>query len=95
MNLAHLSTATLTLTLSFDVWPMITISIPASGGVMQKIKLTIPANKFKLVQPAVTSTAPFRLSASDLEMKVGEWGRSDGYRILKPFGGNSGIGAAV
>lgn len=95
MNIAHISSASLTLTLSFDAWPMITISIPSSLGLMQKVKITLPANKFKLVQPSLTSPAPFRLFATDLEMKVGQWGRSDPYKVLKPFGGPNQPGAEV
>lgn len=95
LNLAHISTANLTLTLSFDAWPQILLTIPNSGGVMQKVKITLPANKFKLVQPSLTSTAPFRLFAPDLEVKLGQWGRSSGYQVLKPFGGPNQAGAEV
>lgn len=87
MNIPHISTANLILSLSFDQWPLIQLTIPNSGGVITKTKVTIPANKFKLVQPSLTSSAPFRLFEPELEMKVGQWGRSDSYRIVRPFGG--------
>lgn len=95
MNIAHISTATLILTLSFDAWPMISISIPSSAGVLQKLKLTLPANKFKIVQPSITSAMPFRLFAPEIEVKLGQWGRSDSYKVLKPFGGPNQTGAEV
>ena len=94
-NIAHISTADLTLRLTFDVWAPITITIPHSSGNMQKVKITIPANKFKLVKPSITSTAPFRLFAPDLELKVKQWGSSDPYAVVKPFGGASNVGAEV
>lgn len=95
MNIAHISTAALTLTLSFDFWPQITLSIPSSGGALQKVKVTLPANKFKIMQPSITSTAPFRLFAPEIELKLGQWGRSDSYKVLKPFGGPNQTGAEV
>jgi hypothetical protein len=95
MNIAHISTANLTLKLLFDAWPTITLTIPSSGGVMQKLKITLPPNKFKLVQPSIVSTQPFRLFAPEIEVKLGQWGRSGGYRVLKPFGGPNKAGAIV
>lgn len=95
MNIAYISTANLSLTLSFDAWPVITIVIPPSGGVIKKVKFPLPVNKFKLVQPSVTSTAPFRLFAPEIEVKLGQWGRSDSYKVLKPFGGPNQAEALV
>lgn len=98
MNVAHISTADLTLTLTFDIGAVptsITLTIPNSGGGQAKTKVTIPVNKFKLVAFRLSSTAPFRHFKEDMECKVGNWGRQEPYRNIKPFGGESSTGAEV
>jgi hypothetical protein len=94
-NISHISTADLTLTLVFDHWPTITITIPNSGGVQRKDKIVIPQNKFKLVSYRMSSPAPFRLFASQCEIKVGEWGRTDAFVTVHPFGGPDQTSAEV
>ena len=84
MNISHASQADLTLLLTFDQWPNIVLTIPNSVGKEIKQKVTLPPNKFKLVEIFLSSALPFKLWASDLEMKIGQWGRSDAYRVLKP-----------
>lgn len=95
INIPHVSTDDLLLTISFDSWPAITATIPNSGGTMQKVKITMPANKFKLAQFSLTSEESFRIFVPDVEVKLGQWGRTDSYRILKPFGGPDSPGAEV
>lgn len=95
MNIAHASTADLTLTLVFDQWPTITLTIPNSGGSQTKTWVQIPPNKFKLVSYRISSSVPFFLWQQDIEVYVKWWGDTDGYQLLKPFGGPSGDGAAV
>lgn len=96
-NIAYISTMDLTLTLLFDSWPAIQITVPNSGGSFRKTKFTIPANKFKLMQPSLVAPTPpgFRLFAPDLEFKVGQWGRTEPYRVVQPFGGPNQAGALV
>lgn len=95
LNIPHVSMGDLSLSISFDFWPQINVTIPASGGAAQKVKLTLPANKFKLAQFAITSSLPFHLFEKDVEVKLGQWGRTDAYTVIKPFGGPSSVGAAV
>jgi hypothetical protein len=38
---------------------------------------------------------PFRIFEKDCEVAVGQWNRSGGYQIVKPFGGPNGPGAKV
>lgn len=98
MNIAHISTEDLTLTLTFDTGAspnQISIRIPNSGGGQAKTKVTIPRNKFKLVAFRLSSTAPFRHFQEDMECKIGSWGRTDPYRNIKPFGGPSSTGATL
>src|SRR6267154_782319 len=84
MNIAHLSTGNLTLLLSFDQGPPISLTIPNSGGLYAKTKVTIPANKSKMVEVLISSATPFKLFGSDLEMKCRQWGSTEAYRVLKP-----------
>ena len=84
MNIAHISTADLTLELEFDDWPTITLTIPNSGGVQMKTKVTLPPNKWKLIEVVISSTAPFKIFGGDLELTCGQWGRTNPYQVLRP-----------
>jgi len=95
MNIPHISTADLTLVLSFDQWPTQTRTITNSGGLQTKTRVTLPANKFKLMGLQLSSTQPFRLFQEDVELKVKDWGSMGAYRIIKPFGGKASLGAEV
>ena len=87
INLAHNATADITLLLNFDQWPSITLTVPNSGGATVKTKVTIPANKFKMVEGFISSSQPFMLWGASCEFKIGQWGRSEPYRVAKPFAG--------
>jgi hypothetical protein len=95
LNIAHISTADLTLTLTPDVGDPIVLIVPNSNGIHTKTKVTPFRNKFKIVSYQVTSAEPFRLFESDLEVKVRSWGSTDAYQIVQPFGGPSRAAAAV
>ena len=87
LNIAHNATAPLTLLLQFDQWPDITLTIPSASGDTVKVKVVLPPNKFKMVEGWLSSSQPFMLWAESCECKLGQWGRADGYRVLKPFSG--------
>jgi hypothetical protein len=95
MNIPQISTADLTLVLTFDAWPTITLTVPNSSGKQVKTKVTLPANKFKLIGLQLSSTVAFRLFQEDIELKTKIWGSTDAYRVLKPFGGQASVGATV
>jgi hypothetical protein len=95
LNIPYVSTSAVTLVINFDAWPQIAVNLPSTGGLMQKVKITMPSNKFKLAQFALTSAAGFRVFASDLEVKLGQWGRTDAYSVAHPFGGPDSTGAVV
>jgi len=97
LNIAYASATPLTVVLSFDAWPSITLTLSSSGGalVQAKIKVTVPVNKFKLMSLRVFSTGPFYLFENDLEVKCKQWGSTEAFSILKIVGGPSGIGAKV
>jgi hypothetical protein len=97
-NVAHISTADLSLVLVFDSGASpttLTLTVPNSGGQQAKTKITCPRNKFKLVSFRLTSSVPFRVFENDFECKVGMWGRQNGYRLLRPIGAQSAGGAEV
>lgn len=91
INLAYLSNAPLNILLTFDQWPDISLTVPSSDGAEIKQKIIVPPNKFKLVECFVTSSSqatgplPWKLWSSDVQFKIGEWGRTGAYRVLKPL----------
>jgi hypothetical protein len=87
LNIAHNATAPLTLLLQFDQWPDITLTIPSASGDTVKVKVVLPPNKFKMVEGWLSCSQPFMLWAESCEMKLGQLGRADGYKVLKPFSG--------
>lgn len=95
MNIPLVSTATVNLILTFDQWPSQTLAIASTANAQIKNKVTLQANKFKLIGLQASSAQPFRLFAEDIELKVKTWGSADAYRIVKAFGGKSAIGAEV
>jgi hypothetical protein len=94
MNLPMISTTAVTLTLVFDAWPTITLAVPSTSGSFIKQKVQIPANKTKLLSYRLSSTAPFYLFKNDVEVWIGQWGRTEAYTVLKPFGGSAGNAGA-
>jgi hypothetical protein len=105
LNIAHLSTTDMTLTLVFDIDAVprqIVLNVPNSGAAslsdmtrQAKTKITIPANKFKLVSFRLNSSSAFRIFNADIEVKRGIWGRGNAYDVLKPFGGPSNEAAMI
>jgi hypothetical protein len=90
MNIPFASTTDLTLLLTFGVGAVpasITLNIPNSGGQETKTKVTLPPNKFKIAEGFLSSTQPFKLWGSDLELKIKSWGSSEPYRIVRPMSG--------
>lgn len=85
MNVAYNSTDPVTLLLTFDQWPSITITLPSSNGSEIKTKVVLPPNKWKLIEGFLSCSVPFLFWSNDMELKIGTWGRTDGYRVLKPF----------
>lgn len=95
LNIAHISTTDLLLTLTPDFGPPVNLTVPNSGGLQTKTLVIAPPFKFKIVSYGLSSDQPFRLWREDMEVKVGQWGRNDSYQILKPFGGQSAMEAQV
>lgn len=90
MNVPYTSSAALTVLLTFDngaVPSSITLTLPSSGGTPTKLKVTMPPNKWKQCEGWISSSQPFLFRNTDMEMKIGHWGRTESYRIVKPFSG--------
>ncbi len=91
MNLPFASSTDLTLLLSFGVGAVpasLTITpIAHSSGLETKLKVTLPPNKFKIIEGFLSSTAPFKFWGNDMELKVKQWGSSGPYQIVKPVSG--------
>lgn len=98
MNVCYSATAAVTMTLRFDpgaVPASIVITLPSTGGVESKTKVTIPANKFKLASVSLVSTAPVRVFGTDFECKIKSWGSTDSYRIVPITGDAQQPGARI
>jgi len=96
LNVPYVSTSPITLNLTFDAWPTITITLPSTGGLQAKTKVTLPANKFKLIAlQTLSGGVGHRIFADDLQLKIKSWGSTEAYQILRPWGGQSRTGATV
>jgi hypothetical protein len=97
LNIPYIATAAVSVSLYFDQWPTITLTniLPATtfSTVPTKTKVQVPANKSKLIGFSLVSTQPFRPFKQMLEVIVGDWGRTDSYQVVQPFGGQSSDGA--
>ena len=74
MNIPVISTAAVTLTLEFDQWPTITVTVPSTARSLVKQKVQIPANKTKLISYRLSSR---RRSACSAGMWKCGWDRGD------------------
>jgi hypothetical protein len=80
------SSATVTLTLTFDGNVTQTYTIASTGGARKKIFVPMNANKFKLVRYQFDSANPFKLYITDSEVHVRSWVAKTGYSTARPFG---------
>lgn len=84
VNATFAATAPVTLTLNTDQG-VFTQTWDASGtlAVLTRVMEKMPPNKFKVCEYQIASTMDFYLF--DIEIWVGEWGRSGEYTIIRPF----------
>lgn len=77
MEIVYSCTAVVTLNLTaFDGTSAQVMTIPATGGVTQKILVTPTANKGQLLDFSATSTEPFQLMGKDCLIWVRQWGNA-------------------
>ena len=92
----YASTTPITLTIrSYDGQSPAVITLPATGGAMQKAVFILTANKGQLYFFAATSSAPFQLFLESWEIEVGGWARQDNYLRYQNLGGSTGDQARV
>lgn len=84
--IAHISTADIQLTFSWDGITQTSIVIPSSGGVFAKTYFVPPYNKWKIITYSLVSTQGFRLYKRACEVRVRSWGASGPYQTVMPFG---------
>lgn len=87
IDIPIVSTVDVTLTITtYDGMSPDPIVIPSTGGVFKKLYFRPTANKGDLFIFAFTSTASFQIFLDDMEIYVGEWGRTGEYSIHKDLG---------
>jgi len=86
LYISHMSTANLSLVWTLDGVAQSSITISHSGGLRAKTYVPIPAKKFKVAQPKITSSSGFRLYLGDSEVRVKSWGDTGSYNVVRPFG---------
>ncbi len=92
--IAHVSSANITLTVTIDGTDY-TYTIAHGTSVYTKTYVIFQPVKGKTFQYKLTSSAGFRLYAQDSEVRVKPWGNSEGYNVIRPFGGDSMVKGAV
>jgi hypothetical protein len=85
---------TLTIT-SYDGQSPVPITLPATGGAMQKAAFMLTANKGQLYFFAATSPAPFQLFLENWEVEVGQWARQENYLRYRNLGDPTGDQARI
>lgn len=87
LMLAWVSTAPVTLAItSYDGQSPAQITIPSSGGALQKAYFPLTANKGLLYKFVAQSAQPFQLWLDQSEVHVGEWARQGPYATSRSFG---------
>jgi hypothetical protein len=90
------ATADVTLTISsFDGQSPGPLTLASTGGVKQKILLTLTPNKGTLYSYRAISSAPFQLWLGDWVIWVGAWDRQGPYMAYRNLGGEFGDAASI
>jgi hypothetical protein len=93
---AYASSTTVTLQLtSYDGTSPAAVTLPSTGGVYQKLLVTLTLNKGQAYQYSATSSGPFQLFLEDWIVWVGQWGRTDGYLRYANLGHTFGDKATI
>jgi hypothetical protein len=85
MMIAHRSTNDITMTVTSDGVPL-SYTIPNGGDDRVRSYIVQQAVKAKYRSFRFESAEPFGLWIADIEVKAGEWGRTESYKTIKPFG---------
>ncbi len=91
IELAYSSTATVTLNLTaFDGTSSATMTVPSTGGVIQKILVTPTFNKAQMFVFSATSAAPMQIFGKAALIWVRQWG-SSGPWLLFPLAADGAV----
>jgi len=90
ISITYASSTAVTLSIGvFDGTAPANITLPPTGGQVQKIVFVPTFNKAQLYSYSFTAPAPFQIYADKSEVLVGQWGRDDAY-INRPLVGDRG-----
>jgi hypothetical protein len=99
-QLAYYAAVPWTYTTNFEDGTSWSYEIPASAltasgfPLFTKYYFTFRPKKSKAVQHVITAPSPIRIVKDDLEVWVGEWGRSGEYAKIRPFGDQATVNGA-
>lgn len=92
LRFAYQSTTAVTLKIITDQGATATLTIPSSGGVPAKYFTWVPSivsgasMKLKMLEWVVDAGGtPFTVYGKDIEVAVGQWGRTGPYQVIRPF----------
>ncbi len=90
-EMAYSSTAPVTLNLTaFDGTSSATMTIPSTGGVIQKILVTPTVNKGQLLSFSAASAEPFQIFGGQSLLWIHQWGDTVPWRLY-PLGAEEGV----
>jgi hypothetical protein len=90
ISLCYQSTTSVTLTITaYDGTSPQSITLPSTGGAVQKITVPVTFNKGQIFSYRASSSAPFQVFVSQSEVLVGQWQRNEGY-VNRPLVGDIG-----
>jgi hypothetical protein len=90
LSITYASTVPVTLTIGvFDGTAPAPITLPSTGGAVQKIVVVPTFNKGQLFTYKFTGSSPFQVYQDKCEVLVGQWGRPDSY-VNRPLVGSRG-----
>jgi hypothetical protein len=96
MVIAYVSSADITLTIvSYDGQSPQIVTLPSTGGLYKKVLFPLTANKGQLYKFQATCAATFQIFEDDSEVRVGAWGRTDAYALMKRLGGPNVANAPI
>lgn len=93
---AYKATAAVTLTITaYDGNSPQNVTLPSTGGAVQKVLFPVTFNKGMLYTFDGISTEPWTPYFDSWEFHVGKWGRTDNYHIWRDIEAPKGIGRSI
>jgi hypothetical protein len=96
VSITYASTTAVTFAIGvFDGTPPANVTLPSTGGAVQKLVFVVSFNKGQLYFYKMSSSAPFQVYVDKSEVLVGQWGRQDSYRNVSLIGDEGGDTAKI